>query len=119
MTPLRWASGSVDNACVAVHFPDLALTYDNELIIDSSGERWRLSTDSHHNHVSRTYTLRTRLTHGASIITGRFIVSEDLLPGLEEDEDLRVLALGEIKKYLDGKQVRSGFIFDLPYTLLT
>jgi hypothetical protein len=42
-----------------------------------------------------------------------------LLSGLEEDEDLRVLAIGEIKKYLDGKQVRSGFIFDLPYKLLS
>ena len=98
---------------MAVHFPDLALTYDNELIIDSGGERWRLFTDSHHNHVSRTHTLRTRLHRGNQIVTGRFIVPEDLLTGLDEDEDLRILAIREIRKYLDKNEVRSGFIIDL------
>jgi hypothetical protein len=104
---------------VGVTFPCLALSYEEELIIDSSGERWRLSTDSHHNQVSRSYTLLTTLQHGDDIITGRFIVSEDLVTGLDEDEDLRVLAIGEIKKYLDGKHICNGFIFDLPYKRLS
>jgi hypothetical protein len=116
---VKRSPNGTDSVLVAVHFPDLALTYDAELIIDSKGEHWRLSTDSHHNHISRTFTLRTRLQRGDDVLTGRFIVSEDLLSGLEEDEDLRVLAIGEIKKYLDRKQVRSGFIFDLPYKLLS
>jgi hypothetical protein len=102
-----------------ITFPCLALSYDEELIIDSSGERWRLSTDSQHNRVSRSFTLLTKLQHGADIITGRFIVSEDLLAGLDEDEDLRVLAIGEIRKYLDGQHVCNGFIFDLPYKRLS
>lgn len=103
---------------MAVHFPDLALSYANELIVDRSGGRWLLSTDSHHNHVSGTYTLRTRLQKDDHIVTGRFMVSEDLLMGLEEDEDLRLLAIREIKKYLDRMELKSGFILDLPYRFL-
>jgi len=103
---------------VAIHFPDLALKYEDEPIVDGRGTQWRLSTDSHFNHVSRTYTLRTRLQKGEEIITGRFMVSADLLVGLEEDEDLRVLAVREIKKYLDRDALTSGFVRDLPYRFL-
>lgn len=101
-----------------ITFPRLALSYDEELIIDTSGERWRLSTESQHNRISRSYTLFTKLQHGDEIITGRFIVSDDLLAGLDEDEDLRVLAIAEIRKYLDGDHICNGFIFDLPYKRL-
>ena len=103
---------------MAVHFPDLALKYEDEPIVDGKGVRWRLSTDSHFNHVSRTYTLRTRLQKDDEIITGRFMVHADLLIGLEEDEDLRVLAIREIRKYLDRDELISGFVRDLPYRFL-
>ena len=103
---------------MAVHFPDLALKYEDEPIVDSGGRRWLLSTDSHYNHVSRTYTLRTRLQKGEEIVTGRFMVHADLLVGLEEDEDLRVLAIREIRKYLDRDDLVSGFVRDLPYRFL-
>jgi len=104
---------------VAVHFPDLALKYEDDLIVDTCGNRWRLSTDSHYNHASRTYTLRTRLQKSDEpVITGRFMVHEDLLIGLDEDEDLRILAMREIRKYLDRDDLNSGFVRDLPYRLL-
>ena len=103
---------------MAVHFPDLALKYEEEPIVDSRGTRWRLSTDSHYNHVSRTYTLRTRLQKEHETITGRFMVHADLLVGLDEDEDLRVLAIREITKYLDRDELTSGFVRDLPYRFL-
>jgi hypothetical protein len=103
---------------VAVHFPDLALKYDDEPIVDSKGAQWRLSTDSHYNHVSRIHTMRSRLQKGDEIITGRFMVHADLLVGLEEDEDLRVLAVREIRKYLDRDELTSGFVRDLPYRFL-
>ena len=100
---------------MVVHFPDTALTFQNELIIDSTGVRWHMNTESQYDPVTRVYWLHTQLDHGDRAVTGRFFISEDVVLGLDVDEDLRVLATREIKKYLDLRTLTDGFALDLPY----
>lgn len=100
---------------MVVHFPDTALTLTNELVIDATGARWRVTTESQYDQVARIYWLNTDLRQGRKTVRGRFFVSEDLVLGLEADEDLRVFATREIKKYLDRRNLTGGFALELPY----
>lgn len=103
---------------MVVHFPDTALTFTDELIIDSTGARWRINTESQYDAVARVYWLNTALCQGEKTVTGRFFVSEDVVLGLDVDEDLRVLAVREIKKYLDRRNLNDGFALELPYPFM-
>jgi len=103
---------------MVVHFPDTALTFQDELIIDSTGASWRMNSESQYDAVARVYWLYTQLSQGDRTVTGRFFVSEDVVMDLEGDEDLRVLATREIKKYLDRRSLTDGFALDLPYPFM-
>ena len=101
-----------------VHFPDTALTFHDELIIDRTGARWRITTRSQYDAVARVYQLRTELRYGDNAVSGWFTVPEDLVLALEADEDLGVFAVREIKKYLDRTNLADGFDCALPYRFM-
>ena len=103
---------------MVVHFPDTVLTLRNELIIDRTGARWRITTQSQYDSVARVYDLRAQLRHGGHTVSGQFTVPEDVVLGLEADEDLRIFAIREIKKYLDRTNLTDDFTYDLPYRFI-
>ena len=98
-----------------VHFPDATLTFHDELVIDRTGVRWRMTTRTEYDSVRRVYRLGARLRQGGKAVRGQFVVPEDVVLGLEKDEDLRTFAIREIKKYLDRTNLSDDFSYDLPY----
>ena len=77
-----------------------------------------MNTDSQCDPVARVYWLNTELRHADRTVRGRFFVSEDVVLGLDVDEDLRVLAVREIRKYLDRRNLTDGFALELPYPFM-
>lgn len=99
---------------MTVHFPDLALRFADETIIDRSGLHWLLTTQPSYDAKRRVYVLRATLQNGEQRFHGWFRIAEDVVQQLEADGDLRVLALRAIKKYLDRTTPTEGFAVELP-----
>jgi hypothetical protein len=100
---------------MVVHFPDLALRFTDETLVDRAGAHWSMSTQPSFDNKQRVYVLRTSLTSGATRFEGWFRIAEALVQELEADGDLRVFALREVRKCLDKGAVAPDFQIDLPF----
>jgi hypothetical protein len=102
---------------MVVRSPDTALRFTNELIIDQTGQRWRMTTHPRHSPGARSFHLEAELQRGNEVLRGSITLGNAVIESLEEDLDLRAFAVREIKKYLDRTSVADGFGFELPYLL--